>query len=345
MLSNLTPEELNELRSKIDETLESIQEIKETPTDYLELAIKYIDDYLVDEFGSSDNEEVFEDLSSIGIGYTTLEDDSAIPIQAIANLKDYRIERYLEDVLIETRQYDSLKDLVEFELKDLSFEDLVYVSDNQLAMYYEKTQQNRLEKLKNYKSNEDLIKEDNDQKLKAESDKLIEEIKALRPRIDVIIKTGNACLMGGIPIENRGWGGHEGYDTNHFMTNSWSHLTGFVHPVNNGSRTISMLGITAGGACGMYDFRTDGIQVYSVNERNNLDIVTPSTHHMKRFLNEFDEFESTFYAYVDKMLEKQDKKIAAMSENKSTSLNDKISAAEDRSSKDVTHKETKDLVK
>ena len=98
----------------------------------LELAKKLIDDYCREEFHSGAD---FSDLSAVGIGHTTVTDDE-IPIQAYANLADFRIEKYLGDVLIESRQYESLAALIQGELNDLEFGDLTYASDEQIAMFH-----------------------------------------------------------------------------------------------------------------------------------------------------------------------------------------------------------------
>ena len=58
------------------------------------------------------------------------------PIQAYANLTDFRVEKYLGDVLIESRQYESLAALIQGELNDLEFGDLTYAGDEQLAMFH-----------------------------------------------------------------------------------------------------------------------------------------------------------------------------------------------------------------
>ena len=99
----------------------------------LELAKKLIDDYCREEFHSGAD---FSDLSAVGIGHTTITDDE-IPIQAYANLADFRIEKYLGDVLIESRQYESLAALIQGELNDLEFDDLTYASDEQIAMFHD----------------------------------------------------------------------------------------------------------------------------------------------------------------------------------------------------------------
>ena len=102
----------------------------------LERAKELIDDFCQNEYDSPAD---FEDLSKIGIGYTTVTDDE-IPIQAYANLEDFRIERYLDGTLIDSRQYDSLQALIDNELEDLDFSDLIDVTDEQVTMVQQKEQ-------------------------------------------------------------------------------------------------------------------------------------------------------------------------------------------------------------
>ena len=174
----------------------------------------------------------------------------------------------------------------------------------------EESGRNRLDRLGAYKDNAAALKAAEEQKKQDKTQELIGKIKALKPRIDELIATGNACLESGIPMTGKAWGGHEGYDTHQFFTNSWSHLVGFVgRPGFQDFAGITMLGINAGGACGSYDFRTDGVRVFSVNERNPMDVKGPDIGYMQRFLDRFDAFESAFYAYVDKELEKQEQEV------------------------------------
>ena len=121
------------------------------------------------------------------------------------------------------------------------------------------------------------------------------KIKELKPRIDDLIKLANYAKGNGIDFNKRGWGGHEGYDTGMFCTNSWSHLVGFVN-----RNPIKLLGIDAGGVCGDVDFRTNGEYTFGLN-RNTMAIVEPSLYHMENFIKKFDEFEREFYAYIEKV--------------------------------------------
>ncbi len=76
----------------------------------------------------------FDDLSKVAIGYTTLTDNE-VQIQCYANLVDFRIERYLEDMLYESRQYDSLEDLLFYELEDMTFDDLIAEFDEDVMQF------------------------------------------------------------------------------------------------------------------------------------------------------------------------------------------------------------------
>ena len=67
----------------------------------------------------------------MGIAYTTVTDEE-IPIQVNADLVHYRIERYLGGQFLERRQYESLDELIQNELAELDFDDLVSVSDEEL---------------------------------------------------------------------------------------------------------------------------------------------------------------------------------------------------------------------
>lgn len=102
---------------------------KEHTDNYLNIAKELIDEYCNNEFGHGAD---FRNLSSIGVAYTTVESEE---IQVNVNLVDFRIERYLNGILFETRQYDSLKTLIFSELENLDFDELTYVEDEQLAEF------------------------------------------------------------------------------------------------------------------------------------------------------------------------------------------------------------------
>ena len=87
-----------------------------------------------------DSEPDFSDLSKIGIAYTNATDEE-IPIQVNVDLVGYRVERYLGEVLIDERQYESLEDLTETELEALGFSELVSVTDEELEHYHSKAEE------------------------------------------------------------------------------------------------------------------------------------------------------------------------------------------------------------
>ena len=179
----------------------------------------------------------------------------------------------------------------------------------------------RLEALRGYKENEESLKRAAEKQQEDEISDLVSQIKALEPRIHDLIATGNACLQSNIPLTGQAYGMREAYDTNQFFTNSWSHLVGFAGNPSIKPCHIEFLGINCGGACGVYNFRTDGVTVFSVNERDPGDVIVPSVGHMKRFLSCFDDFETSFYAYVDMNIEKQQKsvdKLIASAQEKTT---------------------------
>ena len=87
-----------------------------------------------------DSEPDFSDLSKIGVAYTHATDED-IPIQVNVDLVGYRVERYLGEVLIDERQYESLEDLTETKLEALDFSELVSVTDEELEHYHSKAEE------------------------------------------------------------------------------------------------------------------------------------------------------------------------------------------------------------
>ena len=100
-------------------------------------AKKLIRDFCLEEY---DSEPDFSDLSKIGVAYTNATDEE-IPIQVNVDLVGYRVERYLGEVLIDERQYESLEDLTETELEALDFSELVSVTDEELEHYHSKAEE------------------------------------------------------------------------------------------------------------------------------------------------------------------------------------------------------------
>ena len=107
------------------------------PDGAIDHAKNLIREFCQEEYDSEPN---FSDLSKIGIAYTHATDED-IPIQVNVDLVGYRVERYLGEVLIDERQYESLEDLTETELDALDFSELVSVTDEELEHYHSKAEE------------------------------------------------------------------------------------------------------------------------------------------------------------------------------------------------------------
>ena len=90
-----------------------------------------ISDFCRSEYGS---EADFSNPAKIGVAYTTITDDE-IPVQVNIDLVNFRLERYLDDEHLETRQYGSLQELITNELENLDFSDLIHVSDEDMEQH------------------------------------------------------------------------------------------------------------------------------------------------------------------------------------------------------------------
>ena len=96
----------------------------------LDIAKEIIDEYCREEFERDEGAD-YSNLSEVNVAYTTTEDDKH-EIQANVNLVDFKIETLVDGTVIRTEQYDSLEDMTERGLKNLSFNDLVYLSEEEL---------------------------------------------------------------------------------------------------------------------------------------------------------------------------------------------------------------------
>ena len=112
-------------------------------------------------------------------------------------------------------------------------------------------------------------------------------IRELKPRIDELLAVGNACLENDIPLTSSRWGGHEGYDTHQFISNGWSHVTGFISEGNK--LPFTKVGKIGGGPC-TWNLKTDGNEIIVDGEVERV---------LKMFLEQFNEFEEEFYKYID----------------------------------------------
>ena len=89
---------------------------------------------LITEFCSEeyDSEPDFSDLCKVDIAYTTITDEE-VPVQVSVDLVDFRLDRSIDGIIVDSRKYDTLKELTEQELVDPDFDELVAFSEEQLA--------------------------------------------------------------------------------------------------------------------------------------------------------------------------------------------------------------------
>lgn len=98
----------------------------------LEQAKNLINSFCIGEVGNATD---FTKLSSVNIAYTTIT-DAEIPIQVTLDLERYYLMRTLDGHVIDKEEYDTFQDFYENCLEVLNFDDLVYVTDEQLQAFY-----------------------------------------------------------------------------------------------------------------------------------------------------------------------------------------------------------------
>ena len=95
----------------------------------LEKAKTLITAFCAEEYNS---EPDFSDLRKVDIAYTTITDEE-VPVQVSVDLVDFKLDRSIDGIIVDSRKYDTLKELIEQELVDPDFDELVAFSDEQLA--------------------------------------------------------------------------------------------------------------------------------------------------------------------------------------------------------------------
>ena len=95
----------------------------------LEKAKTLITAFCAEEYNS---EPDFSDLRKVNIAYTTITDEE-VPVQVSVDLVDFRLDRSIDGITVDSRKYDTLKELTEQELVDPDFNELVAFSEEQLA--------------------------------------------------------------------------------------------------------------------------------------------------------------------------------------------------------------------
>lgn len=100
----------------------------------LDKAKALIDEYCRTEFACEEGAD-YSDLSAVPVAYTTTEDEKH-EIQAKVDLVGFRIDTFVDGKPVRTETYDSLEKFVENGLSGLNFDDLVYLSEEELAPFY-----------------------------------------------------------------------------------------------------------------------------------------------------------------------------------------------------------------
>ena len=95
----------------------------------LERAKALISTFCSEEY---DSEPDFSDLRKVDIAYTTITDEE-VPVQVSVDLVDFRLDRSIDGIIVDSRKYDSLKELTEQELVDPDFDELVAFSEEQIS--------------------------------------------------------------------------------------------------------------------------------------------------------------------------------------------------------------------
>ena len=110
-----------------DHTLRPI--IKQAVNEDLERAKALISTFCSEEYDSKPD---FSNLRKVDIAYTTITDEE-VPVQVSVDLVDFRLDRSIDGIIVDSRKYDTLKELTEQELVDPDFDELVAFSEEQFA--------------------------------------------------------------------------------------------------------------------------------------------------------------------------------------------------------------------
>ncbi|MCO7111072.1 hypothetical protein NIA69_20610 [Gemmiger formicilis] len=94
-----------------------------------EQALSYIEDYLKDEFEITEPD--FSNLTRIGLGYTTTEDEQHT-IQVNADLEHCTISKFVDDTLYAQEKFSSLEEMNRKFLSILDFDSLMEVDINEI---------------------------------------------------------------------------------------------------------------------------------------------------------------------------------------------------------------------
>lgn len=175
------------------------------------------------------------------------------------------------------------------------------------------TLEERLELISNRaKKNKDEERE-KEMEVNNKTSEAMREIEKLKPRIKALITLGNKCIEEGIDFPDsygtKKFGYGDGWHSYDFCADGIYHHVGFMeckkgcwYRGESKYNKIEYLGIENGGACGVYDFYTNGAVTFFKREETG-EVKEADLKNMKKFLKEFDKFEAAFYKWIGSLME------------------------------------------
>ena len=118
-----------ETEASVKAVVEAAEKAGETDAVDLEEAKQLIVDFCFGEYGTDDVD--LDSPEHVGIAYTTVGNEE-YELQVEVNLSDFSINQFLDGVCIEKREYGSLRELIDKELRELDFDRLVSVDPDVL---------------------------------------------------------------------------------------------------------------------------------------------------------------------------------------------------------------------
>ena len=110
------------------------QAAKATDDPLMEEAKKLIEEFIQEEYGE-DTAAIFDDMTNVGVAYTTTEDDKH-EIQVSVDLEHLKMNTFVDNTLVISVQYHDLQDLIDNGLTGMAFDDLISLTEEQLAPFY-----------------------------------------------------------------------------------------------------------------------------------------------------------------------------------------------------------------
>ena len=116
------------------------------PETLLDKAKNLLKECHIREFGTVGDLD-FSDISDIRIAFITTEDEKHT-IEAVVNLRDFKIETLVDNnVVVRSKQFESLTDMIEKALPNLDYDEWVSVSEEELAPFYKEPERDENEPL------------------------------------------------------------------------------------------------------------------------------------------------------------------------------------------------------